>query len=74
MNCLKMEIDKKIIKKLIDTLEELKKSLKDNKEEINTTESTVEEVNDVNTIKSPIIGTAYLAPEPGGKPFLEIGK
>ena len=74
MNCLKMEIDKKIIKKLIDTLEELKKSLKDNKEEINTTETTVEEVNDVNTIKSPIIGTAYLAPEPGGKPFLEIGK
>ena len=25
-------------------------------------------------IKSPIIGTAYLAPEPGGKKFVEIGK
>ena len=25
------------------------------------------------TIKSPIIGTAYLAPEPGGKKFVEIG-
>ncbi len=25
-------------------------------------------------IKSPIIGTAYLAPEPGGKKFIEIGK
>ena len=24
-------------------------------------------------IKSPIIGTAYLAPEPGGKKFIEIG-
>ena len=24
-------------------------------------------------IKSPIIGTAYLAPEPGGKKFVEIG-
>ena len=25
-------------------------------------------------VKSPIIGTAYLAPEPGGKRFAEIGK
>ena len=25
-------------------------------------------------IQSPIIGTAYLAPEPGGKKFVEIGK
>ncbi len=25
-------------------------------------------------IKSPIIGTAYLAPEPGGKKFVETGK
>ena len=25
-------------------------------------------------IKSPIIGTAYLAPEPGGKKFVEIGQ
>jgi len=25
-------------------------------------------------IKSPIIGTAYLAPEPGGKKFVEVGK
>ena len=25
-------------------------------------------------IKSPIVGTAYLAPEPGGKKFVEIGK
>ena len=24
-------------------------------------------------VKSPIIGTAYLAPEPGGKKFIEIG-
>ena len=25
-------------------------------------------------ITSPIIGTAYLAPEPGGKKFIEIGQ
>ena len=25
-------------------------------------------------VTSPIIGTAYLAPEPGGKKFIEIGK
>ena len=27
-----------------------------------------------NEVKSPIIGTAYLAPEPGGKKFTDIGK
>ena len=27
-----------------------------------------------NYVKSPIIGTAYLAPEPGGKEFTEVGK
>ena len=27
-----------------------------------------------NRIKSPIIGTAYHAPEPGGKKFVEVGK
>ena len=25
-------------------------------------------------VTSPIIGTAYMAPEPGGKKFVEIGK
>ena len=25
-------------------------------------------------VKSPIIGTAYLAPDPGGKKFVEVGK
>ena len=34
----------------------------------------VEEDNGGNKITSPIIGTAYLAPEPGGKKFVEIGK
>ena len=69
-----MEIDKKIILKLIQVLEDLKKSLKginlDSKEE-----SLVEEIEISGTIiKSPIVGTVYLAPEPGGKKFIEIGK
>ena len=25
-------------------------------------------------IKSPIVGTAYLSPEPGAKKFIEVGK
>jgi acetyl-CoA carboxylase biotin carboxyl carrier protein len=25
------------------------------------------------TIKSPMVGTAYLSPEPGSKPFVEVG-
>ena len=69
-----MEIDKKIIKKLIEVLVDLKKSLKD--EEIVNVENAVEEEIDVSkiVIKSPIVGTAYLAPEPGAKKFVEIGK
>ena len=69
-----MEIDKKIIKKLIDALEDLKKSLKDNNEEINTQETVEEEVDNSKSVTSPIIGTAYLAPEPGAKHFVEVGK
>ncbi len=70
-----MEIDKKIIIKLIQTLEELKKSLKGI--DIKSKEDVVEEEIDLSNnivIKSPIVGTAYLAPEPGGKKFVEIGK
>ena len=74
MNCLKMEIDKKIIKKLIDALEELKKST--SSEEFSSSKDIIEEeIDTANTvIKSPIVGTAYLAPEPGAKKFIEIGK
>ena len=69
-----MEIDKKIIKKLVDALEDLKKSLKGI--EIDTQDDSVlEEIEVSGTIvKSPIVGTAYLAPEPGGKKFVEVGK
>ena len=69
-----MEIDKKIILKLIQSLEDLKKSLKGI--EIDTKEDSVEEEIEISgtIIKSPIVGTAYLAPEPGGKKFVEVGK
>ena len=73
-----MEIDKKVIKKLIDALEDLKKSLSESGEKLDTSESesSLNNIDDLNykSVKSPIIGTAYLAPEPGAKPFVEIGK
>ena len=89
-----MKINKKLIKELVDTLEEFKLteleySEKDTKIKVSrqtkvsqniSPEITVEKNNkNVETIsgteiKSPIIGTAYLAPEPGGKKFVEIGK
>ncbi len=70
-----MEIDKKIVKKLIDLLEDLKKSVKDGGEVFASKDQVIEEdIDDSKTIKSPIIGTAYLAPEPGAKPFVELGK
>ncbi len=34
---------------------------------------TSENINKANIIKSPMVGTAYLAPEPGAKPFVTIG-
>ena len=69
-----MEIDKKIIKKLIETLDDLKQSLKGN-EIINNDEQIEEEIDDPKAvIKSPIVGTVYLSPEPGAKPFVSVGK
>ena len=43
---------------------------------IKKTESSNNEQNSLpgKAITSPIIGTAYLAPEPGGKKFIEIGQ
>ena len=69
-----MEIDKKIIRKLLEVLEDLKKSLKGN-DVIDSNETIEEEIDDPKTvIKSPIVGTVYLSPEPGAKPFVSIGK
>ena len=69
-----MEIDKKIILRLVQALEDLKKSVK-GIEIISKDDSIEEEIEVSGTIvKSPIVGTAYLAPEPGGKKFIEIGK
>ena len=75
MNCFVMEIDKKIIIKLVQVLEDLKKSLKG--VNIQSDENVVEQEIDLSDkiiIKSPIVGTAYLAAEPGGKKFVEVGK
>ena len=69
-----MEIDKKIIRKLIEVLEDLKKSLKD-KEIINSDDLIEKKIVDSKAvIKSPIVGTAYLSQEPGAKPFASVGK
>jgi len=69
-----MEIDKKIIKKLVEVLEELKISLKD--EIFINDNNQIEEEIEISkaVVKSPIVGTAYLASEPGAKPFISVGK
>ena len=70
-----MEIDKKIVVKLIQVLEDLKKSVKG--VDIKTSDNVVEEEIDLSDkiiVKSPIVGTAYLAAEPGAKKFIEVGK
>jgi len=89
-----MKINKKLIKELVDHLEEFKLtdleySEKDTKIKVSrqtkvsqniSPEITIEKNNrktepvSGTEIKSPIIGTAYLAPEPGAKKFVETGK
>ena len=89
-----MKINKKLLKELVDNLEEFKLteleySEKDTKIKVSrqskvsqniTPEITIEKNNrktepvSGTEIKSPIIGTAYLAPEPGAKKFVETGK
>ena len=89
-----MKINKKLIKELVNCLEEnklseLEYSEKDIKIKVarnSFKNSDRVEVSQIATelkkdkiisgieVKSPIIGTAYLAPEPGGKKFVETGK
>ena len=76
-----MEIDKKIILRLIGVLEDLKKSLNDKDYKIKVEDHNFENQTNVvenedpnKLVKSPIVGTAYLAPEPGAKKFVEVGK
>ena len=90
-----MKIDKKLIKELVDNLDEFKLSeleyqsgetkikvskwtgLSSTNEvlEIATTnkKKVLNEEEDGIQVKSPIIGTAYLAAEPGAKQFIQVG-
>jgi acetyl-CoA carboxylase biotin carboxyl carrier protein len=35
--------------------------------------SSAEPANQAGTVASPMVGTAYRAPEPGGKPYVDVG-
>ena len=70
-----MEVDKKILIKLLKVLEELKNSIKDTGTlDVDNNEEVLTDIEEGFSIKSPLVGTAYLAPEPGGKKFVETGK
>ena len=74
-----MEIDKNIILRLISVLEDLKKSLNDKDfkfetQNLENQDKIVETEDPLKLVKSPIVGTAYLAPEPGSKKFIDVGK
>ena len=85
-----MKIDKKIIEELVSYLKEFNLSEIEYAEEttkvkvsrsINSSNilspevKKQKEVNDNDTnVTSPIVGTAYLAPEPGAKNFVEVGQ
>ena len=91
-----MKIDKKLIKELVDNLDEfnlteLEYQEGQNKIKVSKATKGIEQIksssivspnkavlnksDDVDSIriKSPIIGTAYLSPEPGAKTFVKIG-
>ena len=62
---IKVKVSKSRISKNIEVLEPTNKK-KIIKDEVS--------IDNFKKITSPIIGTAYLAPEPGGKKFIEIGQ
>ena len=62
---IKVKVSKSRLSKNIETSLPVIES-KTKKDEISTDKSK--------KITSPIIGTAYLAPEPGGKKFIEVGQ
>ena len=90
-----MKIEKKLIKELVDNLDEFKlteleyqsgetkiKVSKASKTSVATkisdnvisnNKAVLNESEEGIRIKSPIIGTAYLAPEPGAKQFVQVG-
>ena len=90
-----MKINKKLIKELVDNLEEfnlteleyqdgetkikVSKGIKRSTEQLKSSvlvsnNKTVLPDEDGGTrVKSPIIGTAYVSPEPGAKKFIEVG-
>ena len=47
---------------------------KNNQKNLSNNEEKAAEKKEGKKITSPIIGTAYLAPEPGGKKFVDVGK
>ena len=50
----------------LTTVKEIKSEIKSQNTKLDNISGT--------EVSSPIIGTAYLAPEPGGKKFVEVGK
>ena len=50
----------------LTTVKEIKSEIKSENTKLDSANGT--------KVSSPIIGTAYLAPEPGGKKFVEVGK
>ena len=88
-----MKIEKKLIKELVEYLDEfklseieygnnnlkIKVSKNTNQSIISSTNNNLSKKNEKPSIQekkiiSPIIGTAYLSPEPGAKKFVEIGQ
>ncbi len=92
-----MKIDKKLIKELVEHLNEFNlteleyqegqlkvkvgrgsKNIEQVKSSsvVSPNKAVLSEISDSDgiRIKSPIIGTAYLAPEPGAKKFVEVGQ
>ena len=89
-----MKIDKKLIKELVDylnefNLTELEYGQSDTKIKVSKKKSNIPTTNEITQltteekktdlfkgvkITSPIVGTAYLAPQTDGKKFIEVGK
>ena len=59
--------------KLKKNLNEIKKPLISGKDVVNSNKEKIAEKPEA-SLKSPLVGTAYLSPEPGAKQFIEVGQ
>ena len=62
-------IDTKIVERVVS-----QKNQEIQEEIVNQNEETIEDKEEGNIVKSPMVGTFYMKPSPNSKPYVEVGQ